>query len=95
MERKTPIVELANISCGGFDALIDHDLSLNQSFSTPRSRPVNKTVPPAPVKACEMDWAVESDDEYEPVVLPMTLPDNVTVRTKKRDWADYENDEDW
>ena len=95
------VARSAKVSCGGFDALMDHDSSPDQSPRTPRSQPVKaKTEPSAPVKAkpqlkaCEMDWAIESDDEDKPV-LPATLSVNVTVRSKKRDWADYESDEEW
>jgi hypothetical protein len=70
---------------------------------TEPSAPVKaKTEPLAPVKAkteplaSQMDWGIESDDEEEePVALSVTLSANVTVRTKKRDWADYESDEEW
>jgi len=94
IERKTPVVESAKISCGGFDALMDYELSPDQSYITPLSQP--KPQPSGPVKASQMDWAVESDDEDESVALPVTLSANVTVRSKaRRDWADYESDEDW
>lgn len=97
------VARSTKVSCGGFDAFMESDSSPDQSPRTPRSQSVKaKPEPSAPVKAkpqlkaSQMDWAIESDDEEEQVALPVTLSANVTVRTKaKRDWADYESDEDW
>jgi len=73
-----PPVELAThvqSSRGGFDVLADCDSSPDASPRTPRM----------PVKASQMDWSIESDEEDAP-------PANVTIRSKvMRSWADDED----